>query len=312
MKAFIMISALTANVFALTGCAHVLTVTDGTGKSLPGVPFFQKKAVCRQETTYISPIILVTKTVSSTDSTGKLERTDSETKPLDLVSGRSSLEKLRQCLSDQSLCGNLPGGAPKSIDDVWNQIAVTVPVPRSPEDLQSTDIVLVGNTVSPAVFVDYQSPAYLNGKLPWLGSNEVSVEINADGSLSKASGKSESKISDLIPISAGLSKIFHLSAAPAKSASAGSNHGSATSPVTISLAVDVKFSQYKFTKLLPIGSPCNLPLPIAIDDFKKGGIEFTWSQEISSDQAPDEKGDKTKKLDQEEQGGEGSGEASRK
>jgi hypothetical protein len=269
-----------------SGCVGVLRVSDGGGKSLPGVPFFPKKATCRQETTYVGPVVLVTKVDTFLDSAGKVIRTDSETKPFRLSEGKTALTKLSACLASPSQCGNDPTGSPLTFPRVWKQLAGSIPVPDSPDKLKPEDLILVGNKVSASTFVDYNTTTYLNGNLPWLGSNEVSLELNEDGSLSKASGKAESKIADLIPIKEGLSAIFHLSAAAPKSGSAGPADAfaeAASTPRVTTLSVDIKFFQYLFARNSPVTSPCNLPAAITLEEFAKGGIEFSWSQPGADD-----------------------------
>jgi hypothetical protein len=226
------------------GCAHVLRITQA-GKSLDGVPFYQKKAVCRQETVYVEPIILITKSRSTQDSSGKVD-TESETKAFRLDEGKRYLDQLRKCLAKAVDCGKDTGTppAPKEFEDVWNDLPFSLPVPQAPHGLNEKDLILASNKVEPSVFVDYQNATYLNGNLPWLGSNEVSFEANEDGSLSKASGKSESKIADLIPIKEGLSAIFHLAGKPAKSGAAGGAENAVKNqipPPNFTLNADVQF-----------------------------------------------------------------------
>jgi len=273
---------------ATSGCVGVLRVSESGGKKLPGVQFFPKKATCRQETTYVGPVVLVTKTDTFLDSTGKVIRTESETKPFRLHEGEAALIKLSACLASPSQCGNDPTGSPLTFPTVWKQLTGSIPVPESPDKLKPEDLILVGNKVSASTFVDYTTATYLNGNLPWLGSNEVSLELNEDGSLSKASGKAESKIADLIPIKEGLSAIFHLSAAAPKSGVAGpadAFEAAAATPKVTTLSVDIKFFQYLFARNSPVTSPCNLPAAITLAEFVKGGIEFSWSQPGANDEA---------------------------
>lgn len=293
---------VTASVLILSSaCASVLTVTqvsktktkDGkdnyVSQSLPGVPFYQKRGTCRQETAYVEPIVIIKKSKNAEDGTGKVISTESETKAFRFRQGEMQLLKLRKCLADPGQCGSYNSAQrtiPKTFEDVWNDLPDSLPVPQSPDDLikNMQDIILASNKVAATAYVDYETVTYLNGNLPWLGSNEVSIETNEDGSLSKASAKAESKVGDLIPIKEGLSAIFHLGGGAAKSGSAGGGQEAENAaPQVIStsftLDVSVQFFQYTFARNNEPGSRCVLLPPITLADyFNPGGIEFSWSQ----------------------------------
>ena len=202
-----------------------------------------------------------------------------------------------QCGSKTSAEDHVQRTVPNTFEDVWNGLPVSLPVPQSPAELKNDeqDIILASNKVMATAYVDYQTVTYLNGNLPWVGSNEVSVETNEDGSLSKASGKAESKIGDLIPIKEGRSAIFHLGGGAAKSSSAGSGQEAEdiTAPVvfaSFTLDVSVQFFQYTFARNNELDSQCVLKPPITLADYFNGGVEFSWSQlSLADDQSSGDK-----------------------
>jgi len=65
--------------------------------------------------------------------------------------------------------------------------------------------VVLSETCTNAVLVDYGNPLYLNSNRPLIGNASASAELNADGTLSKGSAQVESKtvqaFLDLLPIS---------------------------------------------------------------------------------------------------------------
>jgi hypothetical protein len=63
---------------------------------------------------------------------------------------------------------------------------------------------LVSNGIKSEMVVDTDNPYYLNAPLPWFGTNELTQEINDDGTIGKVISKPDTKlaegISELIPL----------------------------------------------------------------------------------------------------------------
>jgi hypothetical protein len=109
----------------------------------------------------------------------------------------------------------------KQIDEAWNtQISVLpdhVPLMQSIEDLhKAKNVVMVSNTATPEAIVDYATPHYYNALRPWIGSAQVNVKLNVDGTLTEGSAQVESTtlqgVLDFVPAK----DLFGIAPAPGK------------------------------------------------------------------------------------------------
>lgn len=183
--------------------------TAGYGR-VPGVPFYTKRAVCRQETVYQQDLVKLSFRVheifydaesGEQDSTVVRYANERTVTRAILVSPEVTALRLQ----------------PVSEAD-WQKQAKTF------TDLQQVDLsrwqdtpdlTLVANRTSPFLYVDYDNQYYLNADRPVVGSSSVSATLAADGTLTTAEAEgTDSTLETLlgaIPTTALVSEAFNVS-----------------------------------------------------------------------------------------------------
>jgi hypothetical protein len=178
-------------------------------RRIPGVPFYAKRAVCRQETVYQQDLVRLSfkvheifynEATALPDST-VLRYTDER-----MVSRATLAAPELATLRLQ----------PTSQADWQNQAATLKNLPQV--DLarwqESSDRLLVSNRTAPFLYVDYENPYYLNADRPLMGSSSVNATLAADGTLTTAVAEGTDStlgtILSAIPTTALLSEAFNL------------------------------------------------------------------------------------------------------
>jgi hypothetical protein len=245
--------------------------TDG-GKTqgADGVPFYMKTEVFTRKTTYDKTWLRATLTVERqlVDlKTGKAAPygTGKETYVRDVLKpGPAVLDQIKARIISADT------GSVEEAEHVIQQFSA---ITTLPDDTAVTPV-LVGNTVEPQWVVNNKATYYLNGPLPWFGSGNVSQELNADGTLSKASSNPETKlaegISSLLPLKEFLSGKFVKSGASA-----------ATTPASSALTME---SLDSLRNVRPEAKPAETQVVYSLTlEIQEVGHEYT----LSSDQVPD-------------------------
>lgn len=173
------------------GQIRALTVTEKV-EARPGIPFYVKKGRLTQETSYLETLATCTLTAKmvTLDEDGKpikaeIEYADSKTISLSpentraLASVRAKLDEV-QGLED---AGPLWEGLRREFE-AW--MPYTGQLPAYPLPLE-------GNTIRESAFVDYDAPFYVNKIQPISGDAELSLELAADGTLTKTAAKGTDK-----------------------------------------------------------------------------------------------------------------------
>jgi hypothetical protein len=185
---------------AATGCASVLKVqatsetTASQEGSKAGVPFYRKKTVWRQETTYESRAAKVALRIGKRES-GKLvaEYVDSAIVPV----RDAAIEALRAAIEAEH--GRRVQTRSDSDASRARVVAAFGTLKRASIDPASpSSPKLVGNSVKQVSLVDTTVVYFLNGSLPWFGSATATAELSGDGTLSKASGQAESVLGEAL------------------------------------------------------------------------------------------------------------------
>ncbi len=189
------------------GCQNA-RVQDGDGNSLPGIPFFAKKVVFKQTSSYEVTGILVTLRLDTKPGAP----TQSRLVPAG-TGGQAKVQELRAAIAG---CRTATADACRSsVQAAFDNLPALDPS-KAPNDL-------VANTVEPIVVVDSSRVLYLNSWFPVFGSTTVAPELAADGTLSKAT---VSTTSDWATVATSLLPITGL--LPAKSV--GFLHAEGTAP----------------------------------------------------------------------------------
>ncbi len=202
MKSIILILTLSL----LFGCSTVVKVTKKPTESenkndytaLKGIPFYVKKEVMKQETSYSRSWLDVRMTI--------------ERKFVDASSGA----EIEAMLTKQQYAQNIARDQLASLNPIKTRL-LTEPLDsaskiqgfvsdftslQSIDDFDQVTPALVENKVEATWKVDGSVTYYLNAPLPWFGSGSLTHEINDNGTLSKAASSSDTKLSD------GLSALF--------------------------------------------------------------------------------------------------------
>lgn len=174
-------------------------------REIPGIPFYKKKGICKQETIWVEPVFTLTFTKTTKyPSGGSVEKLDplflSETKSLSLSQIRSTEVIKLRCLFARA---NISAEHAEEIDAYWDKHIAPIPdyVPLCIEEndiANSSDVKMVSNTASVEAITDYSQVYFYNALRPWIGSAEVTVKINSDGTLSEGSGIADSKTAQSI------------------------------------------------------------------------------------------------------------------
>jgi hypothetical protein len=226
------------------GCARAAWINrgkDGVG----GIPFFVKRAVYRQTTVYEVYWLEVTLDIIPPDPkdprSGQLVAR--------ALVGSPELDQLRTTIVDATV-----GVSPPKVTPGYDQIIQAFDKVQSSGKAIDTyrpptanDV--VSNSLSQVAIVDYSTPYYLNGPLPWFGSTKVNAELNTDGTLSKGGVEPETKlaegISTLLPVKEFLSGKFVPAAAVVGAAAEGQKfaYKLTISPKGYSYTVTADFSE---------------------------------------------------------------------
>lgn len=185
--------ALLVITLALSGaCTSAFQVSSGEGAPR-GLPFYLKQMIYRQHTTYEHSWLRislsqapVTQAASGAEQVGP-----HTTKVRDVANTGANREAFDRV---QELVAHLPGtparDMPAAVCAIHAAFDAINRLPanhlRAPD---STALRMTGNYVERVPVVDYTTVYYLNAKVPPFGSNHLSAELAADGTLSKGSAE---------------------------------------------------------------------------------------------------------------------------
>jgi hypothetical protein len=193
-------SAVIVSIFVTPGCAdaiHVYKEKKAKDAKQAGVPFYIKVERHRQKTIYERYWYDVALSVSRI----KVVRVKQELKTLEKKNTyrrRVAMNENNESLLDR-LRGAISHKSP-SYQEVMEAFDALINLSQSALAKPTiNDVQLTENTVEAVAVVDYDTTYYLNGPLPWFGTGTVLSELNADGTLSKASATSDTKLAELIP-----------------------------------------------------------------------------------------------------------------
>jgi hypothetical protein len=191
-----------------TGCGTALRISHRPVGStanpvpIPGVPFYAKRARCRQEVVWFEPIYTLTLAALLPGKDGALQTHARGA----VVLSRSSFES-QEVIDFMKVLNNQPSEE-VTVMNGWKKIVTRADphvLSRDFASLGATDRILAGRSAAPAIYVDYADQYYVNAKIPVAGSANVDAKVAADGSLSEASGQVETKtletILNALPIS---------------------------------------------------------------------------------------------------------------
>jgi hypothetical protein len=152
------------------GCQNA-RVHDQDGKSVPGIPFFAKKVVFKQTSSYEVRGLLVTLRLDPKPGAAAQSRLVAAD-----AAGQAKVQALRTAIAGcRSAAADICRSSVQAAFDSLPAFDTTA----APKEL-------VGNAVEAVVVVDGSRTLYLNSWFPVFGSTTVAPELAADGTLSKA------------------------------------------------------------------------------------------------------------------------------
>ena len=190
----------------VSGCTNTVWVREKqqnggevTYEQLGGIPFFIKKEVWNQSTTYSQTWLKASLTIDK-----KLVITkDDKPSYFDGYSQVFTKQIVKERLPDLYKIKEQIMKAGILQNNEVNELVIQFSSIES--DLDINDIVpdRVGNTITSSWVVDEKNKFYLNAPLPWFGTGNLTQEINSDGTLSKVVSNPDTKLaeglSSLIP-----------------------------------------------------------------------------------------------------------------
>ena len=179
-------------------------------EKLDGIPFYVKKAGCKHEVVWFEPVYTLTLEEITTPSgaDAKSQTTPRGAVVLSLSQYRED-PTVREFLNALSSVGS-------QFEDVLKKWDAITKVPYTPTDFPSDakNRVLVSNTNTPDVYVDYGTTYYINGNRPFAGSAKIDAKLASDGTLTEASVEIESKTLETLlgPVNAAITAGLPLAA----------------------------------------------------------------------------------------------------
>lgn len=255
MRKYTPVLLLTLLTLLTTACLGTARITTGDSKPvadnihIDGIPFYPKRAVCRQDTIWLEPLYVLTRedtyrkqqpplkptdpppppTTTTIKQTKIARRSELTTKqcpqaaPRDqcTITALERLDKLQKTLADAQ--PTIDPTKLKAINDAWTEINVTSSLLVT--DVEQRNVVLASNTRTSDFFTDYTRPYYFNTRMPWLGSSTANATLDKDGSLTNGTATVDNQtlkaVLDVLPISAVLSKALGLTSTATATAPTG-------------------------------------------------------------------------------------------
>jgi hypothetical protein len=191
-----------------SGCGPVLrvqrtpVVATAPPTSVAGVPFYTKRARCRQEIVWLQPIYTLTLTALIPDKNGTLQSHPRGA----VILSRSAF--VSSSLTDLiKLLNNRPTDE-GTVQRSWQTVVALASANTVSADFASLDPkdrILVGRSAAPVVYVDYANQYFINAKSPLAGTANLDAKLAPDGSLTEASGQRTDNtlqtVSSALPIS---------------------------------------------------------------------------------------------------------------
>ncbi len=175
--------------------------TDGGDPK--GLPFYLKSMVYRQHSTYEYAWLRLSLGQAPVPPTGTQGAEQTGPRTVMVRDVRDDDENRQRIARLQALVADLPAKAPSDLDKeiakIREAFAAIPALPsthtRAPGD---ANLRMTANYVERVPVVDYTKVYYLNGTIPPFGSNNLSAELAADGTLSKGATESTGGVGDAI------------------------------------------------------------------------------------------------------------------
>jgi len=257
----------------LSSCVSTMTITNDSGK-VDGIPFYTHRVVVRQETKYLYNWFVIS--LIKEEKKDEITSTPVLTKSLLREQELSQLERSLNSLNNSN-------NAKPDLESVINEINKL-----NVASLQSKDITtdnVIDNKWAVQTVVDYSMKYYINSKLPWFGSSTLSQKLATDGTLSEATGTSDSQIDELLTSIVGLAtpissiKVAQIENKVAQQVNKNLLYRLSNELTTYKLKIEEEGFIYTFTKTHEISDSNTANKPIAFDLNNGNYTRSNWSKE---------------------------------
>ena len=190
MKSTIVI--LIVCLFCFCGCYSAFTVHEKDGKDAAGIPFYLYKSGTTQQTTWMEPYYHIAVSIDTLQSPAPKEvwkNVFNADKDVSYKTYQENIYRLKR-LADEVFHQD---SHYKDFIEMFGKLSRYDAISSHPDTTM-----LISNELTATKYVDYQNPYYLNTKRPWIGTTELTAELNTDGTLSKATSHVESKTVETI------------------------------------------------------------------------------------------------------------------
>ena len=180
-----------------------------TRANVDGVPFFVKKAKCREEVVWLEPIYNLSLSANATDKNGKLQPQP----PGSLALSRSIF--ISQQVTNLIKLINEGTATLDTVQRYWTQVAAQLSaatLARQANDLpfqsDNRDLILIRRSSSAVPYVDYSDQFFLNARVPISGNANVATKLAADGTLTEGSAQIQNNTLQTILSAIPISSLF--------------------------------------------------------------------------------------------------------
>jgi hypothetical protein len=233
---------------------------------VPGVPFYTKRARCRQEVVWFEPIYTLTLAALLPDKDGALQTHPRGT----VILSRASFES-KEVVDFMKLLNNRPTDEGTVLRD-WQKVVTRADshaLSRDFASLGTSDRILAGRSAASAIYVDYGDQYYVNAKIPLAGSANLDVKVADDGSLSEVSGQVETKTLETILSTLPVSNVI----TGGLGLSGGKSIAGAGEVEAFQLTVSISGYRHTLARLVDYPST-SAPCPVAADIGLADAIEY--------------------------------------
>lgn len=278
---------LALTVLILAGCTTTAHITTDQ-KQLAGIPFYVKRARCKQTTTYVQPVYVLTRvdTIGATTTRQlKIARRSDLIGNCGVADPLCKLSALQNDLNTAQTSQKY-----KAFNDDWKLLTTTGTL--SVDHVQADDVVLAGNMTVPDLYVDYTTQYYFNTNMPWIGSSTANATLGGDATLTNAVATTENStfttLLSVLPVTAYLTNALKLPAAATGAASATAIGKTMTVDVidgtekaptrTVILTIEPVLFQHTLSQTTEFAGRCTTMTPIPFTDEARSKYEYQWSQ----------------------------------
>lgn len=270
----------------LISCTNTVWVREAetkdnvtTYKSVGGIPFYIKKNIYTHNSKYSTTWLKATLTISYKTDAENAKPSNEQIYEVEIP--KTELIKLAHIKK------LILEADPNSFEDTAKVTSAFVAL-QEKADISQVKPELIANFISTESIVDTEKPYYLNAPLPWFGSNSLTQELAADGTLTKVTAAPDTHLSEaitsLIPLKEYLTKRFSGDVPQAMMLDGG---GEKNTIWDISLNISETGYIYTFTETLkeqPTGSSTKL-------NFDTEKYAFTREPIISGSEKKEKKED---------------------